>query len=165
MISKNKKKESKNTKSVPSSGAEKKIVINLWLHVENNNSWVRGKKRILYIDDEKDFLLLTKIRLEKSGEFEVITTTDPEGGIELAKKHKPDLILLDIIMPGLEGDRVAGILLNDVQTKRIPILFYSDLVNDISAKNGRLRKIGGWDFIPKTAGCQELLSCVRKVLC
>ena len=124
-----------------------------------------GKKRILYIDDEKDFLWFTKIRLEKSGEFEVITTTDPEEGIELAKKHKPDLILLDVIMPGLEGGRVAEILLNDVQTKRIPILFFSVLVNDISIGNGRLRKIGGRDFISKTAGYQELIRGIRKVLC
>ena len=123
------------------------------------------KKRILYIDDEKDFLWLTKMRLEKSGEFEVITTTDPEEGIELAKKLQPGLILLDAIMPGLDGGRVAEILLDNVQTKRIPIIFYTSLINDLRTENGRLRKIGGRDFIPKNTGCQELLSCVRKVLC
>ncbi len=124
-----------------------------------------GKKRILYIDDEKNFLLLTKIRLEKTGEFEVIITTDAEEGMKLAKKHKPDLILMDVIMPGLGGGRVAEILLNDVQTKSIPILFFSVLVNDISIENGRLRKIGGRDFISKTAGYHELIGGIRKVLC
>ena len=123
------------------------------------------KKRILYIDDEKDFLWLTKMRLEKSGEFEVITTTDPEEGIELAKKLQPGLILLDAIMPGLDGGRVAEILLDNVQTKRIPIIFYTSLINDLRTENGRLQKIGGRDFIPKNTGRQELLSCVRKVLC
>ena len=123
-----------------------------------------GKKRILYIDDEKNFLLLTKIRLEKTGEFKVITTTDPEEGMELAKKLQPDLILMDVIMPGLGGGRVAEILLSDVQTKKIPILFYSALVDDISAENERLQKIGGRDFIPKTAGYQELIRRIRKIL-
>ena len=123
------------------------------------------KKRILYIDDEKDFLLLTKIRLERTGDFEVITTTDPEEGMELAKKRQPDLILMDVIMPGVGGGRVAEILFSDVQTKRIPILFYSALVDDISAENERLQKIGGRDFIPKTAGYQELIRRIKKVLC
>ena len=132
---------------------------------QNQQSVVASrKKRILYIDDEKDFLLLTKIRLEENGEFEVITTTDPEEGMELAKKRQPDLILMDVIMPGLGGGRVAEILFSDVQTKRIPILFFSVLVNDISIGNGRLRKIGGRDFIPKTAGYQELIRRIRKVL-
>lgn len=133
---------------------------------QNSQSVVaNGKKRILYIDDEKDFLLLTKIRLEESGEFVVITTTDAEEGIELAKKHKPDLILLDVIMPGVGGGRVAEILFSDVQTKSIPILFYSALVDDISTENERLQKIGGRDFIPKTAGYQELIKRIRKILC
>ena len=133
---------------------------------QNQQSVVASrKKRILYIDDEKDFLLLTKIRLERSGEFEVITTTDPEEGMELAKKLQPDLILMDVIMPGVGGGRVAEILLGDIQTKRIPILFYSALVNDISVENKRLQQIGGRDFIPKTAGYQELIRRIRRVLC
>ena len=109
--------------------------------------------------------MLTKIRLEKSGEFEVITTTDPEEGMELAKKRQPDLILMDVIMPGVGGGRVAEILFSDVQTKSIPILFYSALVDDISTENERLQKIGGRDFIPKTAGYQELIRRIREVLC
>ena len=125
-------------------------------------SW---KKRILYIDDEKNLLLLTKTRLERTEEFEVITTTDPEEGIELAKKLQPDLILMDVIMPGLGGGQVAEILLSDAQTKRIPILFFSVLVNDISTENEKLRKIGGQEFIPKTAGYQELIRRIRNVLC
>ncbi len=134
-------------------------------HHDPQSAVASGKKRILYIDDEKDFLLLTKIRLERSREFEVITTTDPKEGMELAKKHKLDLILMDVIMPGLGGGRVAEILLSDVQTKSIPILFYSALVNDISTENGKLRKIGGRDFISKTVGYHELVRRIKEVLC
>ena len=134
-------------------------------HQSSQSVVASGKKKILYIDDEKDFLLLTKTRLERTGEFEVIVTTDAEEGMELAKKHKPDLILLDVMMPGLGGGRVAEILFNDIQIKSISILFYSALVNDISTENERLQKIGGRDFIPKTAGYQELIRRIRKALC
>jgi len=123
------------------------------------------KKKILFIDDERDFLLLTQVKLERSGDFEVITTADAEEGMELAKKEQPDLILLDVIMPGLGGGRVAEILLNEEATGQIPILFYSVLANDISTGNGRLQKIGGRNFVPKTAGYQELISCIREILC
>ena len=61
------------------------------------------KKRILIIDDEKDFCRLVKMNLELMGDFEVDIATNGKRGIFLAKKTKPDLVLLDILMPGMDG--------------------------------------------------------------
>ena len=79
------------------------------------------KKKILAVDDEAEVLLLLKKRLE-SANFQVITASNGASAIELAKKENPDLIILDILMPELDGSETAAMLHNDPKTKDIPIL-------------------------------------------
>ena len=64
-------------------------------------------------------------RLKREG-FEVINTRDAEGGLELIKKEKPDLILLDLLLPGMQGQEALRILKEDPKTKDIPIIIFSN---------------------------------------
>ena len=66
------------------------------------------KKKILLVDDEASFCALLKLNLEKRGPFEVLTTSNPHVVVKLAKENQPDLILLDILMPEMDGMTVAA---------------------------------------------------------
>lgn len=82
---------------------------------------MNAKKRILFIEDEPDQVKMICLRLEKSG-FLVSTATNGEEGLLKAVKEKPDLVLLDIIMPGMDGFEVCRRLRNNPVTKQIPII-------------------------------------------
>ena len=121
------------------------------------------KKKILIIDDEKDFAHFVKLNLESTNKFEVVTSAAGKEGIILAKTKKPDLILLDIFMPEMDGSEVAERLLDDAATKDIPIVFLTALVTkrDVGAKGG---VIGGRQVIAKPVAPDELISTINSVL-
>lgn len=123
------------------------------------------KKKILMIDDEADFCYFTKKNLERTREFDVLVENDAESGIKTAIEQKPDLILLDIVMPGLDGSEVAFRLVNDVRTKDIPIIFLTCLAEekDLSEYDG-LKLIGGRRFLPKPCQVEELIKVIKEVL-
>ena len=122
------------------------------------------KKKILLIDDEEDFCFFVKGNLEHTGEFEVITTTSGKEGIELARIEKPDLILLDIVMPGLSGGEVAQAILVDPETNKIPIIFFTVIVPKQEIGTETVKKIGKRDFMTKPASTEELIAGIKKVL-
>lgn len=80
------------------------------------------KKRILIIDDEKDFGKIVKMNLELSNAFQVSIATEGMQGISLAKETKPDLILCDMLMPGMNGPEVVALLRKDQDTMAIPVV-------------------------------------------
>ena len=80
------------------------------------------KKRILIIDDEKDTLMVMKVRLTTMG-YSVTMTESGREGLALAKSHLPDLIILDIVMPDMNGSQVEHELKKDSKTKNIPVIF------------------------------------------
>ncbi|MDP2913760.1 MAG: response regulator [Candidatus Omnitrophota bacterium] len=82
-------------------------------------------KKILMIDDEINFCKLVKMNLESTGDFTVETVSDGKEGIKLAKKIKPDLILLDVMMPGISGIEVLERLKKDRDTVAIPVAMLS----------------------------------------
>ncbi|HDH00774.1 MAG TPA: response regulator, partial [Nitrospirae bacterium] len=86
------------------------------------------RKRILLIDDEKDFCFFMGRNLEQTGEFEVMTASQGREGINLAREKNPDLILLDINMPQMSGPEIAEILFHDQRTKHIPVIFLTAVV-------------------------------------
>lgn len=83
-------------------------------------------KKILLIEDEKTLSDMYCLKLKQEG-FEVLRTIGAEEGIELAKKEKPDLILLDILLPKMDGISALKILKRDLTTKSIPVLIFSNL--------------------------------------
>ena len=86
------------------------------------------QSRILVIDDEEDICSFSKSILERTGKFTVEYSTDASAGIQMAKATKPDLILLDINMPGMDGGEVAQTLRDFKATSSIPIVFLTALL-------------------------------------
>jgi len=123
-----------------------------------------GKKKILLIDDEEDFCFFVKGNLESTGEFEVVAATTGKEGIELARIEKPDLILLDIVMPELSGDEVAEAMLGDPKSNKIPIIFLTAIVPKEEIGTETVKKIGRHNFIAKPVTTEELVAGIKKVL-
>ncbi len=121
------------------------------------------KKRVLIIDDEEDFCHFVKLNLERTDEFEVITALNGMQGIEIAKEQKPDIILLDLLMPEMEGSEVAEVLLQDNATRGIPIIFVTALAqrNEVKSQEGR---IGGRIFLAKPITPAELVTNIKSTL-
>lgn len=91
---------------------------------------MRGKKRILLIDDEKDFCFFVKNNLEQTKKFKVDYATDPEKGLRRAKRRFPDLILLDILMPKKDGFKILEELKKNEKTISIPVIMLTALGED-----------------------------------
>lgn len=120
-------------------------------------------KKILVIDDEENYCRLIKAHLERTGEFKVWTVTRGDEGIKMARAKKPDLILLDIIMPGMGGSTVAETLSEDIETMSIPIIFVTAIVkkDELEKRDG---VIGGRHFIAKPVVIEELLNKIHSIL-
>jgi two-component system cell cycle response regulator/two-component system alkaline phosphatase synthesis response regulator PhoP/putative two-component system response regulator len=126
--------------------------------------YLKNKKaKILIIDDEEDVCVYLKSILERTGKFEVFATTSPIEGIELAKTRHPDLILLDIMMPEMDGTYVAEQLHNKSSTRDILIVFVTVLAKqkDVEESGGL---IGGHPFIAKPIQKEELVARIESLL-
>lgn len=119
-------------------------------------------KRILLIDDEKDFCFFTKSNLEATGNFTVTICFDSNEAVDLAKRLKPDLILLDVLMPGVSGPDIAALLKDDAETKNIPIIFLTAIITDKETEDGNL--ISGWPFVSKPVKINELITVINKYI-
>lgn len=119
-----------------------------------------NKKKILIVDDEPDVLTLLGERLAKAG-YEVIKASSGKEAIVMADKNIPDLIILDIAMPGLDGSETATMLRQAPKTKDIPILFLTCLFTKQEEKMcGHL--LGQNFFIAKPYDVVELLTEIDK---
>lgn len=116
-------------------------------------------KRILVVDDEKDFCFFLKKNLEAAGSFDVSVCNDGATALSLAENLRPDLILLDILMPGMDGPEVARQLKENPSTKAIPVVFLTAVVKEDEAK-GR-ESIGGWRYIAKPVKINELVNLIN----
>lgn len=118
------------------------------------------KKKILIVDDEPDVLMLLGERLAKAG-YDVIRASSGKQAIEAVEKDHPNLIILDIAMPEMDGSEVASILAQDPKTKNIPILFLTCLFTKQEEKVcGHV--LGQNFFIAKPYDVGELLGEVEK---
>src|SRR5438552_2854850 len=117
--------------------------------------------KVLVIDDEAPIRLLCRVNLEAEG-IDVVEAPDGPSGIERAKEERPDVILLDVMMPGLDGWRVAEQLLEDERTNRIPIIFLTARAEFRDRAKGL--DIGGIDYVTKPFNPLELAPLVRDLL-
>ena len=117
--------------------------------------------RVLVIDDEAPIRLLCRVNLEAEG-MEVLEAADGPSGLELARQERPDVVLLDVMMPGLDGWRVAADLLEDERTSEIPIIFLTARAELRDRARGL--DIGGVDYVTKPFNPLELAPLVRDLL-
>ena len=117
--------------------------------------------KVLVIDDEAPIRLLCRVNLEAEG-MEVLEAPDGPRGLELAARGSPDAILLDVMMPGLDGWAVAEKLLADERTRSIPIIFLTARADLRDRAKGI--DLGGLDYITKPFNPVELASLVRGVV-
>ncbi len=122
---------------------------------DNNN-----KKKILLIEDEELIVSLLQRKLEMEG-YEVFVARDGMEGIEIMKKTKPDLVLLDIIMPRMGGFKVMETMIKDNELRSIPVIIISNSGQPVELD--RARKLGAKDWLIKTEfDPREVISKVKK---
>jgi DNA-binding response OmpR family regulator len=116
---------------------------------------------VLVIDDEAPIRLLCRVNLEAEG-ASVLEADNGRDGIEMAKRERPDAILLDVMMPGMDGWTVAQELLEDEATRRIPIIFLTARADVRDRARGL--GAGGLDYITKPFNPVELADLVGDVV-
>ncbi|MDD5173894.1 MAG: response regulator [Candidatus Omnitrophica bacterium] len=119
-------------------------------------------KKILIIDDEPGFCELVEKNLELVNDFAVAIATDSREGISLAKKIKPDLILLDIMMPHMDGFEVLKRLKDDTDTIEIPVIMLTAKGDDESRT--RAMQLYDEEYITKPIGINDLKNKIDEVL-
>jgi DNA-binding response OmpR family regulator len=117
--------------------------------------------KVLIIDDEAPIRLLCRVNLEAEG-MDVLEAPEGRAGLELARTSSPDAILLDVMMPGLDGWSVAEQLLEDEATHAIPIVFLTARADLRDRARGI--DLGGLEYITKPFNPVELASLVRDVV-
>jgi DNA-binding response OmpR family regulator len=117
--------------------------------------------RVLVIDDEAPIRLLCRVNLEAEG-MDVLEAADGKTGLDLAREQQPDVVLLDVMMPGLDGWRVAEELLEDDRTRGIPIIFLTARAEFRDRARGL--DIGGVDYVTKPFNPLDLAELVRGLL-
>ena len=125
-----------------------------------------SKAKILLIDDDPDFVESTKLVLE-SKPYEVITAYNGNEGLAKARKEKPDLIILDIIMPFKDGFNAAEDLKKDLELKKIPVIMLTSFAENVGQTTLSVSQgltLDTEDYIDKPVAPQELLRRVEKLL-
>jgi DNA-binding response OmpR family regulator len=119
------------------------------------------KKRILIVDDEPDLLEMVQISLEMEG-YECLVAYDGFRGFERARKEKPDLIILDVMLPGMNGYKVCRLLKFDEQYKHIPIIMLTAEAQEKDRQTGQ--ETGADFYMTKPFAADKLLAKVKEYL-
>ena len=124
-----------------------------------------SNKTILTVDDEERVLQLINDILSTKG-YDVLTAMSGKEAIRKSKKSLPDLIVMDIMMPDIDGAEAVKLLKEDPTTKDIPILFLSGIIMKEEGKSDMDINVGGdfYSALPKPFGADELLTAVDKLL-
>jgi DNA-binding response OmpR family regulator len=120
-------------------------------------------KRILIVDDEPDMTFLVRLNLQKTGRYEVREENESTKALSAARQFKPDLILLDVMMPDLDGGDVLAQLKEDANLRHVPVVFLTATVlkEEVNSKGGT---IGGYPFISKPFEVETLVSRIDSIL-
>jgi CheY-like chemotaxis protein len=121
-------------------------------------------KKILLVDDDRDFVEATRTLLEE--QYEVVVAYDGDEGIAKAKEEKPDLIILDVIMPVEDGFTAADEIADDEELKLIPLMlltsFGSRMTKETEIPRSRGLEVSADDYVEKPVDPDALLAKVKK---
>jgi CheY-like chemotaxis protein len=120
------------------------------------------KPRILIVDNNSQFARSARLLLDQSGKYAACTVIDPRRALEAGRSFKPDLVLVDLIMPQAEGLEVAAQLEADWALHGVPIVFLTSLITAEEAKDGR--RVYGHRILPKPTSSSELIELVEQNL-
>jgi two-component system OmpR family response regulator len=121
------------------------------------------KKRILVVDDLASNTQLIKLSLERTNDYVVREENDAKAALSAAEEFQPHLILLDIMMPGMDGGELAACFRANPKLKAVPIVFLTAAVTkgEVEASGGR---IGGWPILAKPIVLSEVVACLKQHL-
>lgn len=119
------------------------------------------KKRVLLIEDDPSSVRLVSYTLEQEG-YEVLTATNGLEGLKKVREEAPDLLVLDVMLPGLDGFEVCRRLRADEQTAGLPVLMLSAKAQEIDKTTGL--KMGADDYLAKPADPSEIVARVANLL-
>ena len=122
------------------------------------------KKRILIIDDESDYLYFMSFNLKARGTYDVEVVNKPEKALAIAQKFHPDITLLDLLMPKMNGAEVALQFKKDAALSQMPIIFMTGSNLDEIQKAEELTNGGSVPLIVKPATLETILTCIEKTL-
>jgi CheY-like chemotaxis protein len=122
-------------------------------------SKVNEKRRILIVDNDANATHLVRILLEKTGQYLVLEENNSTKAYRSARIFRPDLILLDVVMPIRDGGEIAAQIRADPELQNTPIIFLTALVTPSEAKDGV--RIDGHRFLAKPINIQELISTIE----
>jgi CheY-like chemotaxis protein len=117
--------------------------------------------KILVVDDEPNIVKMVKSRLEANG-YQVVSAFSGQECLLRAKTEMPDIIVLDIMMPGMDGTQVGQILKLDAATKNIPIIFLTCLVEENEVPKQHV--VAGNIILAKPFKAEELLAMIKKIV-
>ena len=120
-----------------------------------------NKKRILLVDDEASITRSIKRNLETTGRYEVQTENFAPNALATAHRFKPDLILLDVMMPGKDGGEVAAQIKESSLLKDVPIVFLTAIVST-KETGGHEATAGSMNYLAKPVGWPELQRCIEE---
>lgn len=118
--------------------------------------------KILVVDDERELVEMIKIRLETYG-YDVVTALDGFEGLEKIKVHKPDLVVLDVNMPVMDGATMGSEMKSHPVLSKIPIIFLTCLINKKEAER-KHHHVGGEVFLAKPFEYEELVETIQAML-
>jgi len=121
------------------------------------------KKRILVVDDEASITRLLKLNLEQTDRYEVRTENDALKAVAAAEEFKPHLILLDVMMPGMDGGELASRFQAHPKFEKTPLVFLTAAATkaEVYARGG---KVGGLQFLAKPVDITQILECLKQQL-
>jgi len=120
-----------------------------------------SSKKILLVEDEPEFRMALRMRLEANG-YEIIEAEDGVMGLDLARNQKPDLIVLDIMLPKMDGFKVARLLKFDEKHKHIPIIMLTARAQQSDKETGLA--VGANAYLTKPFKPQEILDIIARLL-
>lgn len=122
------------------------------------------RQRILMIDDDQALTSVVKMALEGTGEYEVLTEHEPVRAVATARKFQPDLILLDLIMPQLDGGDISLDLTHEPTLADVPVIILSALVSNFDRSGGGMVKQGDRLMMAKPIRLETLRQCIAEQL-
>ncbi len=122
-----------------------------------------NKKRILIVDDEVPLTRLLKLSLEQAGMYTVEVENRSEQAVRTAERFLPELVLMDVMMPGIDGGTLAGQFQSSERLKAVPIVFLTAAVKRAEVQQ-RQGQIGGYAFLAKPVDVREITQCLHRHL-